>query len=129
MPGQNSDFYFFRDAHPNLRLGTASDRYAGWIGQIYTRDYLFLKVPQVIFARTLWQGGKQVENKNYLNPEMFINRFYDPANAILGDDIAGFVFEQEYHRKTERIPPKWKRPDPGAGDIQILWKLAWSLLG
>ena len=177
MPEQISDFYFFRDTHPNLRLGTASDRYAGWIGQIYTegkyeiatrshkignksfkeeilpiesvaeyfehfsvleidftfymplldhkleptsnykllqsynkylreRDYLILKVPQVIFARTLWQGGKQVVNKNYLNPEMFINRFYDPANAVLGDNIAGFVFEQEYHRKAERIPPK-----------------------
>lgn len=28
--------YRFRDLHPNVRLGTASDRYAGWVGQIYT---------------------------------------------------------------------------------------------
>ena len=177
MPEQISDFYFFRHIHPNVRLGTASDRYAGWIGQIYTegkyeistrshkignksfkeellpiesvaeyfehfsvleidftfyrpllnnkleptsnynilqsynkylreRDYITLKVPQVIFARNLWQSGKQVENKNYLNAEMFINQFYDPAIAILGENIAGFVFEQGYHRKAERIPPK-----------------------
>ena len=28
-----------RNVHPNLRLGTASDRYAGWIGQIYPEHY------------------------------------------------------------------------------------------
>jgi uncharacterized protein YecE (DUF72 family) len=176
MPEQKSDLYFFRNIYPNVRLGTASDRYAGWIGQIYTegkyqittrshkigtksfqeeilpiesvteyfehfsvleidftfyrllldndleptsnynllksyqkflneKDYVILKVPQVIFARYLWQSGKQVENKNYLNAKMFINQFYDPANAIMGKNIAGFVFEQEYHRKAERIPP------------------------
>ena len=26
----------FRNIHPDIRIGTASDRYAGWIGQIYT---------------------------------------------------------------------------------------------
>lgn len=28
--------FSFRRIHPNLRMGTASDRYAGWLGQIYT---------------------------------------------------------------------------------------------
>ncbi len=28
--------FFFRGIHPHLHLGTTSDRYAGWIGQIYT---------------------------------------------------------------------------------------------
>ncbi len=177
MSEQVSESYFFRNIHPHVRLGTASDRYAGWIGQIYTpgkyeittrshkiknksfqeeilpiesvaeyfehfsvleidftfyrllldnnleptsnynllksyqkylkeKDYVILKVPQIIFAKYLWQSGKQVENKNYLNSEMFINQFYDPANAILNKNIAGFVFEQEYHRKAGRIPPK-----------------------
>ena len=177
MQSQTSNVYFFRNLRPDVRLGTASDRYAGWIGQIYTegkykistrshrignetfkeetlpiesvveyfehfsvleidftfyrpllnnkleptssyqllqsyakylkdRDYIILKVPQVIFAKTLYQAGKQVENKNYLNSEMFINQFYDPANAILGENIIGFAFEQEYHRKADRIPPK-----------------------
>jgi len=31
--------YDFRNIYPNLLMGTASDRYAGWIGQIYTQDY------------------------------------------------------------------------------------------
>jgi uncharacterized protein YecE (DUF72 family) len=32
------DQYNFRDLHPHVRFGTASDRYAGWIGQIYPED-------------------------------------------------------------------------------------------
>ena len=28
----------FRDLHPQVFLGTASDRYAGWLGQIYTPE-------------------------------------------------------------------------------------------
>lgn len=168
--------FIFREMHPNIRIGTASDRYAGWIGQIYTpgkyetsvrsrkvgkksfkeevlpvesvveyfehfsvleidftfyrpllnkkqepttsykvlqsyckylkeKDRVILKVPQVIFAQKLWQAGKQVENENYLNTELFINQFYDPANAILGENLSGFIFEQEYLRKAERVPP------------------------
>jgi uncharacterized protein YecE (DUF72 family) len=34
----NPDSYFFRGLHPNVFVGTASDRYAGWIGQIYSED-------------------------------------------------------------------------------------------
>jgi uncharacterized protein YecE (DUF72 family) len=30
--------YFFREIHPSIRIGTASDRYKGWIGQIYTES-------------------------------------------------------------------------------------------
>jgi len=30
--------YDFRGIHPNLRMGTASDRYGGWLGQIYTPE-------------------------------------------------------------------------------------------
>ena len=28
----------FRSLHPQVFIGTASDRYAGWIGQIYSQD-------------------------------------------------------------------------------------------
>jgi uncharacterized protein YecE (DUF72 family) len=28
----------FRSIHPKISIGTASDRYAGWIGQIYTKE-------------------------------------------------------------------------------------------
>jgi uncharacterized protein YecE (DUF72 family) len=30
--------YYFRDAQPQLFVGTMSDRYAGWVGQIYSED-------------------------------------------------------------------------------------------
>jgi uncharacterized protein YecE (DUF72 family) len=32
------DRYEFHGVHPNVRFGTASDRYAGWLGQIYPED-------------------------------------------------------------------------------------------
>jgi len=32
------DRFQFRDLHPNVFIGTASDRYAGWIGQIYSEE-------------------------------------------------------------------------------------------
>jgi uncharacterized protein YecE (DUF72 family) len=28
--------YQFRELHPNISIGMASDRYAGWIGQVYS---------------------------------------------------------------------------------------------
>jgi uncharacterized protein YecE (DUF72 family) len=30
--------FIFHHLHPQIRLGTASDRYAGWLGQIYSAD-------------------------------------------------------------------------------------------
>ena len=36
--GNVADFDF-RNLHPHVRFGTASDRYAGWIGQIYPASY------------------------------------------------------------------------------------------
>lgn len=30
--------FAFRDLHPSIYVGTASDRYAGWLGQIYSRS-------------------------------------------------------------------------------------------
>lgn len=32
------DKFQFRGIHPKISMGTASDRYAGWIGQIYTKE-------------------------------------------------------------------------------------------
>jgi len=167
----------FHDLHPNILIGTASDRYAGWIGQIYSEDrytnriterkhtvggksftervlpvdsvqeyfehfpvleidYTFyrllldqngkptqnhhvlneykrhlkegdlvvLKVPQVICAKKLRRSGKLIENKDYLNPEIFTKQFYKPAIEIMDSNIAGYIFEQEYHTKNDRIP-------------------------
>ena len=165
----------FRDLHPKVRLGTASDRYSGWIGQIYSEgrytpttrahsvggktfredvlpiesvgeyfthfrileldftfyspllgpdlkpsrnfhvletygrylnkeDRLILKVPQTVCSPRLLRAGSFVENRDYLNVDLFTRRFYEPATEILGPLIGGFVFEQGYQPERERIP-------------------------
>jgi len=173
------ELFRFRDLHPGLFMGTASDRYAGWIGQIYTRermgrgltrrtktvggkafveevlpvasvqeyfehfrtleldftfymplrdsggqptrtfhlldayrqhlhdgDRLLLKAPQRIFGKVLYRRGSYEENEDYLNPEVFIRQFYEPAVEVLGPWLDAIVFEQEYQRKDNRISPK-----------------------
>jgi uncharacterized protein YecE (DUF72 family) len=170
--------FLFRDLHPGVSLGTASDRYAGWIGQIYSlerfggkiskrsktvggqtvteeflpvesvqeyfqhfsileldftfysllmdehrnptpthrvleayrknlkdADRIVLKVPQTVFAQKLWRGGKFAENPGYLNPDIFIEKFYAPVTALLGPSLQGLIFEQEYQARKERTPP------------------------
>ena len=169
--------FLFRDIHQRIFVGTASDRYAGWLGQIYSAelyenrlsrrtkkvageqlieetlpiesvreyfkhfkvleiDYTFysflldahgeptrifrtlleykkymdgkgqvlLKVPQSIFARRLLRGRDFTVNREYLKFDAFVRRFYEPATDILGDSLKGFIFEQEYQRKRERVP-------------------------
>lgn len=173
----NPELFFFRGIYPGLSIGTASDRYAGWIGQIYTQDRykissrskqvggrvfkeevlpvesvaeyfehfetleldftfysllldkngapsptfhvlrrykdhlrpsdrLFLKAPQAVSAQKIWRGKAFVENPDYLNEEVFTRRFYEPACDLLGGNLAGIIFEQEYQRKKERVKPK-----------------------
>jgi uncharacterized protein YecE (DUF72 family) len=171
------DHFLFRHLHPHIFIGTASDRYAGWFGQIYSRerygsriiqrpkilgrktfkeevlpldsleeyfehfpileidytfygplldsqgkptqqfsllkksrdylknkDFLFLKVPQIITARKIRKGPACAGNPAYLNSRLFIEQFYQPAVDLLGSRIKGFIFEQEYHRQSDRIP-------------------------
>ncbi len=173
----NVEKFQFRELHPKVFIGTASDRYAGWIGQIYSPgryenrithrthkvgkqsftedvlpvesveeyfehftvleidytfyrplldktgkptesyhvlkqyqnhlhkyDRLILKVHQVVFAQKLLQGGKYSVNEGFLNPDIFINQFYKPTNDLLGSSLTGFIFEQEYQRKDDRLP-------------------------
>jgi uncharacterized protein YecE (DUF72 family) len=169
--------YRFRGLHPDLWVGTASDRYAGWLGQIYTVDlyrdrlasrshkvggktfkevvlpvdslteyfdhfrvleidYTFyqllldgngtptqafhvlksyhehmasgdaviLKVPQSLFAQKIRHGTAYTANETYLNSEIFTHQFYRPATELLGSHLRGFIFEQEYQRKDQRMP-------------------------
>ena len=174
--------YRFHDVHPHVRFGTASDRYAGWLGQIYPEDkyagriksrkrklgketfeertlpiesvqdyfehfsvleldftfyralhnpdgtpsnnlfvlqqyadfapdaaVFLLKVPQQFFARKLRRSrGGQVsyeDNPDFLNAEAYVAQFHEPALAVLGDRLAGFLFEQEYQRRSESPDP------------------------
>jgi len=48
------DGFVFRGLHPHVAMGTASDRYAGWIGQIYSVDRYSGKIK----SRTKKVGGK-----------------------------------------------------------------------
>ncbi len=177
-PVEAASRFVFRDLHPQLLLGTASDRYSGWIGQIYTasryegrisqrtqrvgsesftslvlpvdsvREYfehfsaleldftfysllltpeglptethrtlaryaeylpadarLLLKVPQRICAFRLWSGRNVSDNPTFLDADLFRKAFYEPAVDLLGDRIAAFLFEQEYHRQADRMDP------------------------
>ena len=173
--------YLFTDIHPNVRFGTASDRYAGWIGQIYpdfygeqiksrTRalggqrfeertvpvssvaDYFghfgvleldftfyrpllepdasptnnmrvlyqyaehapaearfFLKAPQQYFVPRLRRqraGEKPTyeENPQYLDASAYTATFLQPAIEVLGDRLAGVIFEQSYQRVSDTPP-------------------------
>ncbi|ROQ90993.1 DUF72 domain-containing protein [Desulfosoma caldarium] len=171
--------FVFRHLHPHVLLGTASDRYSGWIGQIYTasryegrmtqrvqkvgsksftstvlpvdsvREYfehfsaleidftfyslllnpdgkpthsyrtleryaehlppdarVLLKVPQKVCAWRLWTGSAAVSNPSFLDPDLFRDAFYEPAVHLLGDRLAALIFEQEYHRKDDRLHPE-----------------------
>ncbi len=68
------------------------------------RDRVILKVPQALFAQKLRRQGSFEQNPDYLNADLFTHHFYAPALNLLGDLIAGFLFEQEYQIKRERVP-------------------------
>ena len=177
MSKNQLDKFHFRNLHPQVFIGTASDRYAGWIGQIYSQDryqgritkrtkiisgksfveevlpvdsveeyfehfpvleidFIFyrplldpngqpnqnyqvlknyakhlkegdriiLKVPQMVMAQKIRKGDYHVANPAYLNPKIFTEQFYEPAINLLGANLTGFIFEQEYQRKEDRLP-------------------------
>ena len=52
------DRFAFRGLHPAVRFGTTSDRYAGWIGQIYPADF-----EDRVAKRTRTLGGKKYEER------------------------------------------------------------------
>ncbi|NNF04214.1 MAG: DUF72 domain-containing protein [Rhodothermales bacterium] len=52
------DRYDFRHVHPNIEFGTASDRYAGWIGQIYSDRW-----NERISSRKRTLGGRKYEER------------------------------------------------------------------
>jgi len=52
----NPKTFNFRHLHPQILLGTASDRYAAWIGQICSKDHyegLITKRSRIIAGKTL----------------------------------------------------------------------------
>lgn len=173
----NLKTFHFREIHSRVFIGMASDRYAGWIGQIYsperysgritertkiiagktfveevlpvdsvgeyfthfpvleidftfyqpllgkdgkpTQNYevlkayvrhlkegdrILLKAPQITMAQKIRKGELFYKNEAYLNSEIFIQQFYEPAVKLLGANLIGFVFEQEFQRREDRHP-------------------------
>ena len=171
--------YEFRSVIDRVHFGTASDRYAGWIGQIYSEEWLsgvskrnrtlggkkfeertvpvhsveeyfehfstleidytfyralldkdgtpsnnyfvlqryadaaplnaqfLLKAPQSVTARVLRRRGPDgpdyTGNPSFLDSNIFIAAFVEPALRILGSRFTGVLFEQEYQRKGNSI--------------------------
>ncbi len=178
----DADAYRFRRLHPHLRVGTASDRYGGWIGQVYPAHYedevtttrrtlggqsfeerklpvasvadyfehfgtleidftfyrplrdpegeptstfhvlaqyadaappeatFLVKAPQTFFARTLRRSGdggvRYVDNPDFLDADGYLAQFHAPVQEVLGDRLAGVVFEQEYQRVASSPSPE-----------------------
>jgi hypothetical protein len=67
-----------------------------------SNDLIVVKVPQAVFAPRIRQRSEFVENRHYLDADLFIRSFYQPAGDILGENLAGFIFEQAYQRKEDR---------------------------
>ncbi len=99
------DRYGFRSLHPNFLLGTASDRYSGWLGQIYTPE----RYAGRITKRTHKVGGKSfVEAVLPLDSvaEYFEHfrvleldfTFYRPLLDATGKPTQTYRLLQQYHQ-------------------------------
>ncbi|MBA4392110.1 MAG: DUF72 domain-containing protein [Desulfobacca sp.] len=60
--------FLFRSLHPDIFLGTASDRYAGWLGQIYSKE----KYSKQIHRRT-----KRFKGKTFMEETLPIDSLED----------------------------------------------------
>jgi uncharacterized protein YecE (DUF72 family) len=63
--------YDFRDLHPNVLMGTASDRYAGWLGQIYSRE----RYGEKISKRSKTVGGQTLTEETL--PVESVEEYFD----------------------------------------------------
>ena len=70
----SQDKFQFRDIHPNVFMGTASDRYAGWIGQIYSEGHY------KISSRSKTVGGKSF--KEEILPVESVGEYFDHFSIL-----------------------------------------------
>lgn len=123
---QNAAEYNFRAFAPSVRFGTASDRYAGWIGQIYPEAY-----QSELSSRSRKLGGKNYQEQTLpirsvedyfehfevleidftyyrplLNPDLTPsnNSFVLEQYASIAPDNARFLLKapQEFFTRTKR---------------------------
>ena len=97
--------FHFRDIHPNIYLGTTSDRYAGWIGQIYSKERYVGRINR----RTNVIGGKKfIEEvlpvdsvKEYFNHFRVLEidyTFYRPLTELDGTPTQNYQLLTRYHQ-------------------------------
>jgi uncharacterized protein YecE (DUF72 family) len=91
-----------REIHPNLHLGTASDRYGGWVGQIYPEIYR----SSIEFRPTRAKGEKVIEQiipvesvRHYFERFDVLEidfTFYRPLRDNKGDEQSTLKLLREY---------------------------------
>ena len=67
--------FLFRDLHPGVRFGSASDRYAGWIGQIYPAEFA-----DRVSSRRRKLGGKTYEERTV--PVDSVEAYFDHFEVL-----------------------------------------------
>ena len=70
------EHFNFRDLHPAVAIGTASDRYAGWIGQIYSADR---------YTGQILQRSKRVGRKQFTEevlPVESVEEYFDHFQVL-----------------------------------------------
>jgi uncharacterized protein YecE (DUF72 family) len=68
--------FMFRELHPGIHLGTASDRYAGWLGQIYSLERFGGKISK----RTKSVGGQTVTEE--LLPVESVQEYFEHFSVL-----------------------------------------------
>ena len=101
MPQDDLDIgnYRFRGLHRGISLGTASDRYAGWIGQVYSENLY----KDRLISRTHKVGGKSF--KEILLPVDSVAEYFDHFRVLEID----YTF---YRMPTARTIDAWRTATP-----------------
>jgi uncharacterized protein YecE (DUF72 family) len=87
--------YDLRHLHPRVRVGTASDRFAGWMGQVYPRDVWAERVS----TRSKKSGGETLEER--LLPVASVEDFFLHFGVLELD----FTFYRPLLEKDGRSSP------------------------
>lgn len=106
FPVLEIDFTFYRplvgrEGEPgaNYRL---LESYAGAAGE---RGRFLLKAPGSVLFAPGEERSRSSGSVGFLDAAELERRFCRPARFILGDKLAGIVFEQAYQRAADRMPP------------------------
>jgi uncharacterized protein YecE (DUF72 family) len=99
------DYTFYAPLIENAAPTACANTLRQYSMRMGPEDRVFLKAPQMFFAQKLRRGKEYVPNENYLASGAFTRQFYEPALELLGKNLKGIIFEQEYQRQSERIPP------------------------